>query len=133
MGKKQDRKEQQASNARSGAGSGDAAASEGLNKAAYLEQLAPMQLELNRVARWLQYTGKRLMVLIEGRDTAGKGGVIAAIADTLNPRQCRTVALPKPTERERTQWYFQRYVTHLPAAGEIALFDRCLLYTSRCV
>ena len=75
MGKKQDRKEQQASNARSGAGSGDAAASEGLNKAAYLEQLAPMQLELNRVARWLQYTGKRLMVLIEGRDTAGKGGV----------------------------------------------------------
>jgi polyphosphate kinase 2 len=124
MGKKQDRKEQQASNARSGAGSGDAAASEGLNKAAYLEQLAPMQLELNRVARWLQYTGKRLMVLIEGRDTAGKGGVIAAIADTLNPRQCRTVALPKPTERERTQWYFQRYVPHLPAAGEIALFDR---------
>ena len=64
------------------------------------------------------------MVVIEGRDTAGKGGVIAAIADTLNPRQCRTVALPKPTERERTQWYFQRYVQHLPAAGEIVLFDR---------
>jgi polyphosphate kinase 2 (PPK2 family) len=76
------------------------------------------------MARWLQHTGKRLVVVIEGRDTAGKGGVISAIADTLNPRQCRTVALPKPTERERTQWYFQRYVPHLPAAGEIVLFDR---------
>ena len=64
------------------------------------------------------------MVLFEGRDTAGKGGVIAAIADTLNPRQCRIVALSKPSERERTQWYFQRYVPHLPAAGEIVLFDR---------
>ncbi len=99
-------------------------AAERLGKAAYLEQLAPLQLELNRVARWLQHTGKRLMVVIEGRDTAGKGGVIAAIADTLNPRQCRTVALPKPTDRERAQWYFQRYVPHLPAAGEIVLFDR---------
>ena len=95
-----------------------------LSKADYLEQLEPLQLELNQVARWLQHTGKRLLVVIEGRDTAGKGGVIAAIADTLNPRQCRTVALPKPTERERTQWYFQRYVQHLPAAGEIVLFDR---------
>ena len=95
-----------------------------LGKGEYLEKLAPLQLELNDVARWLQHTGKRLMVLIEGRDTAGKGGVISAIADTLNPRQCRVVALPKPTERERTQWYFQRYVAHLPAAGEIALFDR---------
>ena len=76
------------------------------------------------MARWLQATGKRLLVLIEGRDTAGKGGVIAAIADTLNPRQCHVVALPKPSDRERTQWYFQRYVAHLPAAGEIVLFDR---------
>ena len=64
------------------------------------------------------------MVVVEGRDTAGKGGVISAIADALNPRQCHIVALPKPSERERTQWYFQRYVAHLPAAGEIALFDR---------
>ena len=95
-----------------------------LGKGEYLEKLAPLQLELNDVARWLQHTGKRLVVLIEGRDTAGKGGVIAAIADTLNPRQCRIVALPKPTDRERTQWYFQRYVPHLPAAGEITLFDR---------
>jgi polyphosphate kinase 2 len=95
-----------------------------LGKAEYLEKLAPLQLELNDMARWLQHSGKRMLVLIEGRDTAGKGGVIAAIGDTLNPRQCRTVALPKPNERERTQWYFQRYVPHFPAAGEIVLFDR---------
>ncbi|MBX3637263.1 MAG: polyphosphate kinase 2 [Rubrivivax sp.] len=95
-----------------------------IGKAEYYEKLAPLQLELNDVARWLQHTGRRLMVLVEGRDTAGKGGVINAIAETLNPRQCRTVALPKPTDRERTQWYFQRYVPHFPAAGEIVLFDR---------
>ncbi len=76
------------------------------------------------MARWLQHTGNRLVVVIEGRDTAGKGGVIAAISETLNPRQCRTVALAKPSDRELTQWYFQRYVPHLPAAGEIVLFDR---------
>jgi polyphosphate kinase 2 len=95
-----------------------------LGKAEYYERLAPLELELNRLARWLQHTGQRLLVVIEGRDTAGKGGVINAIADTLNPRQCHVVALPKPTEREKTQWYFQRYVAHLPAAGEIALLDR---------
>ena len=95
-----------------------------LGKSDYLEKLAALELELNDVARWLQHTGQRLVVLIEGRDTAGKGGVISAIADTLNPRQCHVVALPKPSERERTQWYFQRYVAHLPAAGEIVLLDR---------
>ncbi|MDE2148131.1 MAG: polyphosphate kinase 2 [Burkholderiales bacterium] len=95
-----------------------------LGKGEYQEHLAPLQIELNEVSRWLQHTGQRLVVLVEGRDTAGKGGVIAAIAETLNPRQCRVVALPKPTDREATQWYFQRYVPHLPAAGEIALFDR---------
>ena len=95
-----------------------------IGKGEYLEQLAALELELNDVARWLQHTGKRLLVVVEGRDTAGKGGVISAISGTLNPRQCRVVALPKPTERERTQWYFQRYVQHLPAAGEIVLFDR---------
>ena len=95
-----------------------------LGKGEYLEKLAPLHLALNDVARWLQHTGKRLVVIVEGRDTAGKGGVISAIADTLNPRQCRVAALPKPTDRERTQWYFQRYVAHLPAAGEITLFDR---------
>jgi polyphosphate kinase 2 len=95
-----------------------------LGKGEYLEKLAPLQLELNDVARWLQSVGKRLMVVVEGRDTAGKGGVISAIAGTLNPRQCRVVALAKPSDRERTQWYFQRYVPYLPAAGEIVLFDR---------
>ena len=95
-----------------------------MDKSSYYEKLAPLELELNDMARWLQHTGKRLVVLLEGRDTAGKGGVINAIASTLNPRQCHTVALPKPTDRERTQWYFQRYVPHLPAAGEIVLFDR---------
>lgn len=95
-----------------------------LDKQSYLERLEELQLELDRVARWLQHTGKRLLVLIEGRDTAGKGGVIGAISERLNPRQCHVVALPKPSERERSQWYFQRYVAHLPGAGEIALFDR---------
>lgn len=95
-----------------------------LGKNDYYDKLAPLQLELNDVARWLQHTGKRLVVVIEGRDTAGKGGVITAIAETLNPRQCRTVALAKPSDREQTQWYFQRYVAHMPAAGEIVLFDR---------
>ena len=95
-----------------------------LSKKDYFDKLEPLQLELNDLARWLVHTGKRLMVVIEGRDTAGKGGVISAIADTLNPRQCRTVALGKPSEREQSQWYFQRYVPFLPAAGEIALFDR---------
>jgi polyphosphate kinase len=99
-------------------------AKDGLSKKDYLEKLEPLQLELNQMARWLQATGRRLVVVIEGRDTAGKGGVIAAISDTLNPRQCHVVALGKPSERERTQWYFQRYVPYLPAAGEIALFDR---------
>jgi polyphosphate kinase 2 len=104
--------------------SGKSGKSDKLGKAAYYEQLEPLQLQLNDMARWLQHTGKRLMVVFEGRDTAGKGGVISAIAETLNPRQCRVVALAKPSDRERTQWYFQRYVPHLPAAGEIVLFDR---------
>jgi polyphosphate kinase 2 len=123
MGKKLQTKDGKDSKSQKDRKPGESSSSR-LGKADYLEQLEPLQLELNQVARWLQHTGKRLMVVIEGRDTAGKGGVIAAIADTLNPRQCRTVALPKPTERERTQWYFQRYVQHLPAAGEIVLFDR---------
>jgi polyphosphate kinase 2 len=95
-----------------------------LSRDDYEQRLDALSLELNDLARWLQHTGKRLAVVIEGRDTAGKGGVISAIADTLNPRQCHVVALPKPSERERTQWYFQRYAPHLPAAGEIVLFDR---------
>jgi polyphosphate kinase 2 len=101
-----------------------AAASGKLGKAEYAEALAGLELELNNLARWLQATGKRMVVVIEGRDTAGKGGVISAITGSLSPRQVHAVALAKPTERERSQWYFQRYVPHLPAAGEMVLFDR---------
>jgi len=95
-----------------------------MSKSDFLDQLAPLELELNNLARWLQHGRRRLLVLFEGRDTAGKGGVIAAIAETLNPRQCHVVALPKPDERETAQWYFQRHVAHLPAAGEMVLMDR---------
>ncbi len=95
-----------------------------LARSDYQSRLEALQIELNQLARWLQHTGARLLVLIEGRDTAGKGGVISAINDTLPPRICKSVALPKPSERETTQWYFQRYAAHLPAAGEIVLFDR---------
>ena len=90
----------------------------------YDAALEPMQLELVAMARWLAHAGKRVVVVLEGRDTAGKGGVIGALSEHLNPRQCRVVALPKPTDREATQWYFQRYAALLPAAGEIVLFDR---------
>ncbi|MDI9238989.1 polyphosphate kinase 2 [Lysobacter sp. LF1] len=95
-----------------------------LKRKDYEAALEPLQVELVEMARWLADTGRRLVVLFEGRDTAGKGGTIEAITAHLNPRQCRTVALPKPADREQAQWYFQRYVPHLPAAGEIALFDR---------
>lgn len=98
--------------------------SDKLGKSEYYERLAPLQQQLNDLARWLQHTGRRLAVIVEGLDTAGKGGVISAMSETLNPRQCRTVALAKPSERETSQWYFQRYVPHLPAAGEIVFFDR---------
>ena len=95
-----------------------------LKRKEYQAELETLQVELNAMARWLQHTGKRLVVLFEGRDTAGKGGAIHAIADCLNPRQCHVVALAKPSERESGQWYFQRYVPHLPGAGEVSLFDR---------
>jgi polyphosphate kinase len=95
-----------------------------LKRKEYEALLEPMQLELAAMARWVQHAGSRIVVVLEGRDTAGKGGAITAIAEHLNPRQCRVVALPKPSERESAQWYLQRYLSHLPAAGEIALFDR---------
>ncbi|CAN5419122.1 polyphosphate kinase 2 [soil metagenome] len=90
----------------------------------YEAALDPLQLELSHAARWLAHTGKRLVVLVEGRDTAGKGGVINAISEHLNPRQCHVVALDKPSEQEARQWYFQRYVAHLPVSGQMTLFDR---------
>jgi len=90
----------------------------------YQGLLEPLQLELVAMARWAKATGARIVVLFEGRDTAGKGGAIRAVSGRLDPRQCRVVALGKPTEDEQTQWYFQRYVKHLPSGGEIVLFDR---------
>jgi len=90
----------------------------------YEELLKPMAKELSAMARWISETKQRMVVVFEGRDTAGKGGSIDMFARVLNPRQCRVAALPTPNERERTQWYFQRYVEHFPAEGEIVLFDR---------
>ena len=90
----------------------------------YERNLKPLLAELGDMSRWVAETGQRLLVIFEGRDTAGKGGAISAIQRPLNPRQCRVAALSSPSEREKTQWYFQRYVTHLPARGEIVLFDR---------
>src|SRR5436309_2396310 len=88
------------------------------------EELLKLQRELVVMQEYVKATGGKVIVIFEGRDAAGKGGVIKRIAQRLNPRVCRVVALPAPNERERTQWYFQRYVPHLPAAGEIVLFDR---------
>ncbi|MFC6840008.1 polyphosphate kinase 2 [Xanthomonas theicola] len=95
-----------------------------LKRKQYKALMEPLQLELMAMAQAVQHSGERVLVLFEGRDTAGKGGAIQAIAEHLNPRQCRVVALPKPTDREATQWYFQRHIAHLPAAGEIVLMDR---------
>ena len=90
----------------------------------YFRELFRMQAELVKLQDWVVRTGHKVVILFEGRDAAGKGGVIKRITQRLNPRVCRVSALPAPNERERTQWYFQRYVSHLPAAGEIVLFDR---------
>lgn len=90
----------------------------------YNKELRRLQVELVKMQEWIRTNGLKVVVIFEGRDAAGKGGVIKRITDSLNPRICRIVALPAPTEREKTQWYFQRYVAHLPAAGEMVLFDR---------
>ena len=95
-----------------------------LPKKKYEEELAKLQMELVRLQEWVKYKGLRVVVLFEGRDAAGKGGSIKRITESLNPRVCRIVALGVPTEKEKSQWYFQRYVPHLPAAGEMVLFDR---------
>src|SRR6201987_1871951 len=87
-------------------------------------ELAKLHLELVRMQDWIKAKGLKIVVIFEGRDAAGKGGAIKRITEPLNPRICRVVALGTPTEREKTQWYFQRYVTHLPGAGEMVLFDR---------
>lgn len=95
-----------------------------MNKKTYERELEQLQIELVKLQRWIKHKGLRVVVIFEGRDAAGKGGTIKRITQVLNPRVCRVVALNKPTETERTQWYFQRYVQHLPAEGEMVLFDR---------
>ncbi|MEV0400074.1 polyphosphate kinase 2, partial [Actinoallomurus sp. NPDC050550] len=95
-----------------------------LPRRAYEQELYRLQGELVKLQEWVRTTGARLVVVFEGRDAAGKGSTIKRVIEYLNPRVVRIVALPAPTERQRTQWYFQRYVEHLPAAGEVVLFDR---------
>ena len=95
-----------------------------LDRKTYFQALLTLQAELIKLQDWVQHSGAKVAVIFEGRDAAGKGGVIKRITQRLNPRVCRVVALTAPTERERTQWYFQRYVPHLPSGGEIVLFDR---------
>jgi len=97
---------------------------EAFDRKLYFKELFRLQGELVKLQDWVVHQKLKVVVLFEGRDAAGKGGIIKRITQRLNPRVCRTVALPAPSERERTQWYFQRYVTHLPAGGEIVLFDR---------
>jgi len=95
-----------------------------MDKDFYEDELARLQLELVKLQEWVKHKGLKVVVLFEGRDAAGKGGVIKRITEPLNPRICRVVALGTPTEKEKSQWYFQRYVAQLPAAGEMVLFDR---------
>ncbi len=95
-----------------------------IDRATYFRELLRLQSELIKLQDWVQYSKEKIVVIFEGRDSAGKGGVIKRITQRLNPRVARVVALPAPNDREKTQWYFQRYVPHLPAGGEIVLFDR---------
>ncbi|MEM7320039.1 MAG: polyphosphate kinase 2, partial [Pseudomonadota bacterium] len=90
----------------------------------YEAELARLQIELVKLQEWVKHNGRRVAIVFEGRDAAGKGGTIKRITEAMNPRICQVVALSAPTEREKSQWYFQRYVAHLPAAGEIIIFDR---------
>ena len=95
-----------------------------IDKKSYKKELAHLQVELIKLQEWIRNKKLKVVIIFEGRDAAGKGGVIKRITESLNPRICRVVALPAPTEREQSQWYFQRYVAHLPAGGEMVLFDR---------
>ena len=97
---------------------------EKMNKKFYEKELARLQIELVKLQEWIKHKGLKVVIIFEGRDAAGKGGVIKRITQSLNPRVCRVIALATPTEREKTQWYFQRYAPHLPATGEMVLFDR---------
>ncbi len=122
-GKKGDKERRASKPSANGAGDVKAEKHKVDNKT-YERELARLQIELVKLQEWVKHEGLKVVVIFEGRDAAGKGGVIKRITESLNPRICRVVALGRPTEREKTSWYFQRYVTHLPAAGEIVLFDR---------
>ncbi|GAF86540.1 unnamed protein product, partial [marine sediment metagenome] len=95
-----------------------------MKRKAYEQELAKFEIELVKLQGWIKQKGLKVAVIFEGRDSAGKGGVIKRITYRLSPRVARVVALPTPTEKEKTQWYFQRYIPHLPSAGEMVLFDR---------
>ena len=95
-----------------------------ISNSVYESEIARLQIELVNLQEWVKHTGHRIAIVFEGRDAAGKGGTIKRITEAMNPRICQVVALPAPTEREKSQWYFQRYSAHLPAAGEIIIFDR---------
>ncbi len=105
-------------------GAGEKGSGRGFDRKLYFRELFRLQLELVRLQDWIQHAKLKVVVLFEGRDSAGKGGAIKRVTQRLNPRVCRVVALPAPNERERSQWYFQRYAAHLPGAGEMVLFDR---------
>src|SRR6202011_3793091 len=107
-----------------GVSSGPESAAEKNYRQDYFSELFRLQAELVKLQDWVVASGEKVLILFEGRDAAGKGGMIKRITQRLNPRVARVVALPAPNDRERTQWYFQRYVSHLPAGGEIVLFDR---------
>jgi polyphosphate kinase 2 len=108
----------------SGDGANDGARPEKLPRRTYERELTRLQAELVKLQEWMRTSGARVVVIFEGRDAAGKGGTIKRVTEYLNPRLARIAALPKPSEREASQWYFQRYIEHLPAAGEMTLFDR---------
>ncbi len=98
--------------------------SKGISRREYERRLAHLHVDLVKLQHWIMHQKMRVVIVFEGRDAAGKGGTIKRITECLNPRVCRVVALPAPTDREETQWYFQRYAAHLPAAGEMVIFDR---------
>jgi polyphosphate kinase len=120
MSKKNNKKKEKTAEIAPAAG----AVREKMGEKEYFKELRNLQLELVKLQEWVKAKGLKVVVIFEGRDAAGKGGAIKRITECLSPRVCRVAALPAPTEREKTQWYFQRYVAHLPAAGEMVIFDR---------
>jgi len=121
---KENKKQQHAAAATPDPGSETPEAAPSLSRKEFEEQLKPLQVELVKLQEWVKATGAKVCVIFEGRDAAGKGGIIKRITERTSPRVFRVVALPSPTEREKSQMYFQRYISHLPAAGEVVLFDR---------